>query len=162
MLGRDTSDPLFLQIKEAETSVLAAFVGASKYANQGQRVVAGQRLMQASSDIFLAGSGSRQAWTASGATFTSASCGTGNTPSPSRPWCRAACGCTGRYAGGRWRGRTPDPGTGSRSPLTSAARTFSTRPSPSSRAAYADQNERDHKALVDAVASGRITAEPDL
>ncbi|MGO8727574.1 MAG: DUF2252 domain-containing protein, partial [Streptosporangiaceae bacterium] len=53
MLGRDESDPLFLQVKEAEESVLCRFVGASKYANQGQRVVAGQRLMQASSDIFL-------------------------------------------------------------------------------------------------------------
>ena len=53
MLGRDESDPLFLQIKEADKSVLAEFVGASKYTNMGQRVVAGQRLMQASSDIFL-------------------------------------------------------------------------------------------------------------
>ena len=53
MLGRDESDPLFLQVKEAEASVLSRFVGASKYANQGQRVVAGQRLMQAASDIFL-------------------------------------------------------------------------------------------------------------
>jgi uncharacterized protein (DUF2252 family) len=53
MLGRDAADPLFLQVKEAEASVLSRFVGASKFANQGQRVVAGQRLMQASSDIFL-------------------------------------------------------------------------------------------------------------
>ena len=53
MLGRDESDPLFLQVKEAEASVLSRFVGASKYNNQGQRVVAGQRLMQAASDIFL-------------------------------------------------------------------------------------------------------------
>ena len=53
MLGRDESDPLFLQVKEAEASVLSRFVGASKYTNQGQRVVAGQRLMQAASDIFL-------------------------------------------------------------------------------------------------------------
>jgi uncharacterized protein (DUF2252 family) len=53
LLGRDKSDPLFLQVKEAEQSVLSRFVGASKYANQGQRVVAGQQLMQASSDIFL-------------------------------------------------------------------------------------------------------------
>ena len=53
MLGREESDPLFLQVKEADESVLAAFAGASKYGNQGQRVVAGQRLMQASSDIFL-------------------------------------------------------------------------------------------------------------
>ena len=53
MLGRDTSDPLFLQVKEADVSVLSRFVGASEYTNMGQRVVAGQRLMQASSDIFL-------------------------------------------------------------------------------------------------------------
>jgi len=53
LLGRDVSDALFLQLKEADASVLAAFASASRYANQGQRVVAGQRLMQASSDIFL-------------------------------------------------------------------------------------------------------------
>ncbi|MGH3274515.1 MAG: DUF2252 domain-containing protein, partial [Streptosporangiaceae bacterium] len=53
MLGRDESDPLFLQVKEAEPSVLSQFAGASEFASQGQRVVAGQRLMQAASDIFL-------------------------------------------------------------------------------------------------------------
>jgi hypothetical protein len=53
MFGRDESDPLFLQVKEADESVLSRFVGTSKYTNQGQRVVAGQQLMQASSDIFL-------------------------------------------------------------------------------------------------------------
>jgi uncharacterized protein (DUF2252 family) len=53
MHGRDEADPLFLQVKEAETSVLSRFCGASEYANQGQRVIAGQRLMQAASDIFL-------------------------------------------------------------------------------------------------------------
>jgi hypothetical protein len=53
MFGRDESDPLFLQMKEAEESVLSRFVGMSKYSNQGQRVVEGQRLMQASSDTFL-------------------------------------------------------------------------------------------------------------
>ena len=53
MLGRDSSDPLFLQVKEAEQSVLSPFARAGAYDNQGQRVVAGQRLMQAASDIFL-------------------------------------------------------------------------------------------------------------
>jgi uncharacterized protein (DUF2252 family) len=53
MLGRDDDDPLFLQIKEAEDSVLCAYAGASKYTHQGERVVNGQRLMQATSDIFL-------------------------------------------------------------------------------------------------------------
>jgi uncharacterized protein (DUF2252 family) len=52
-LGRDDEDPLFLQAKESQTSVLAPFVGKSAYSNQGQRVVEGQRLMQAASDIFL-------------------------------------------------------------------------------------------------------------
>src|SRR4029453_1422298 len=53
MLGRDNQDPLFLQAKEAQKSVLERFVGKSQYPNSGQRVVAGQRLMQAASDIFL-------------------------------------------------------------------------------------------------------------
>ena len=53
MLGRDGQDPLFLQAKEAQESVLERFVGKSRYPNHGQRVVAGQRLMQAASDIFL-------------------------------------------------------------------------------------------------------------
>jgi uncharacterized protein (DUF2252 family) len=53
LLGRDDDDPLFLQAKEAPPSVLAPYAGKSTYANQGQRVVEGQRLMQAASDIFL-------------------------------------------------------------------------------------------------------------
>jgi uncharacterized protein (DUF2252 family) len=53
MLGRDETDPLFLQVKEAEASVLEPYLGKSEYANHGQRVVIGQRLMQSVSDIFL-------------------------------------------------------------------------------------------------------------
>jgi uncharacterized protein (DUF2252 family) len=53
MLGRDGSDPLFLQIKEAQASVFEEFVEPSVFENHGERVVAGQRLMQAASDIFL-------------------------------------------------------------------------------------------------------------
>jgi uncharacterized protein (DUF2252 family) len=53
LLGRDDQDPLLLQIKEADHSVLAPYAGASAYPNQGRRVVAGQRLMQATSDILL-------------------------------------------------------------------------------------------------------------
>jgi uncharacterized protein (DUF2252 family) len=52
-LGRDDADPLFLQIKEAEASVLEAHAGRSGFANHGQRVVEGQRLLQAASDILL-------------------------------------------------------------------------------------------------------------
>ena len=53
LLGRDGQDPLFLQMKEAEASVLEEFLGPSEFSNHGQRVVVGQRLMQATSDIFL-------------------------------------------------------------------------------------------------------------
>jgi uncharacterized protein (DUF2252 family) len=53
LLGRDDDDPLFLQIKEAEASVLEPFLGRSEFAKHGRRVVEGQRLMQAASDILL-------------------------------------------------------------------------------------------------------------
>jgi uncharacterized protein (DUF2252 family) len=53
LLGRDEGDPLFLQMKEAEGSVLEPFLGRSKFAHHGRRVVEGQRLMQATSDILL-------------------------------------------------------------------------------------------------------------
>jgi uncharacterized protein (DUF2252 family) len=49
----DGTEPLFLQVKEAQTSALANYCGRSQYSNQGERVVAGQHLMQAESDIFL-------------------------------------------------------------------------------------------------------------
>lgn len=51
--GKHNEDPLFLQLKQAQPSVLEPFVGASRYANAGQRVVAGQRLIQGAPDIFL-------------------------------------------------------------------------------------------------------------
>jgi uncharacterized protein (DUF2252 family) len=53
MLGRDDTDPLFLQVKEAQPSVLARFLDKSAYACEGERVVAGQRVMQTVSDILL-------------------------------------------------------------------------------------------------------------
>jgi uncharacterized protein (DUF2252 family) len=53
MRGKDTDDPLFLQVKGAEASVLAPYAGASDYANHGQRVVVGQRTIQGAPDIFL-------------------------------------------------------------------------------------------------------------
>ncbi len=53
LLGRDDEDPLFLQFKEAQASVLEPYAGKSKFADHGKRVVEGQRLMQAASDIFL-------------------------------------------------------------------------------------------------------------
>jgi uncharacterized protein (DUF2252 family) len=53
LLGRDEQDPLFLQVKEAERSVLEDFTRNSRYKQSGRRVVEGQRLMQAAGDIFL-------------------------------------------------------------------------------------------------------------
>ena len=159
LLGRDESDPLFLQIKEAEASVLSRFVGASKYTNMGQRVVAGQRLMQASSDIFLgwqrieAGLDGKQRdfyvrqlrdWKYSiaiealiprGMRIYGELCGWTLARAHARSGDRIAIAA---YLGGS-------------DVFDQAITRFA--------AAYADQNERDHQALVDAVASGRITAE---
>ncbi len=53
LMMADVDDPLFLQVKEAGTSVLEPYAGKSVYANHGQRVVTGQRLMQSASDVFL-------------------------------------------------------------------------------------------------------------
>jgi len=53
LLGRNRDDPLFLQVKEAGPSVLAPFTGRARYKHQGRRVVEGQRLMQAASDVLL-------------------------------------------------------------------------------------------------------------
>jgi uncharacterized protein (DUF2252 family) len=53
LLGKDDADPLFLQVKEAEASVLEPILGRSAFGNHGQRVVEGQRMMQAATDIFL-------------------------------------------------------------------------------------------------------------
>ncbi len=162
MLGRDETDPLFLQVKEAEASVLSRFVGASKYANQGQRVVAGQRLMQASSDIFLgwqrveAGLDEQprdfyvrqlRDWKFSveiaalrpeGLQMYAALCGWTLARAHARSGDRIAIAA---YLGGS-------------DAFDRAIAKFAS--------AYADQNARDHRALVDAVKAGRITAEPGL
>jgi uncharacterized protein (DUF2252 family) len=162
MLGRDDTDPLFLQVKEAEASVLSRFVGASKYANQGQRVVAGQRLMQASSDIFLgwqrveAGLDGQQRdfyvrqlrdWKFSVDIETMV-------PRGMRMY-GELCGWTLARAHARSGDRIAIAAyLGGSDVFDRAVTEFA--------AAYADQNERDHKSLLAAVASGRIVAEPDL
>ena len=88
MLGRDRDDPLFLQAKEATRSVLEPFAGKSEFDNQGRRVVEGQRLMQAASDIFLGWLRTHLASMAKPVTSTFASSGTGRarpTSSTMRP-----------------------------------------------------------------------------
>jgi uncharacterized protein (DUF2252 family) len=162
LLGRDGSDPLFLQVKEAEQSVLSRFLGASKYANQGQRVVAGQRLMQASSDIFLgwqrtqAGLDSRtrdfyvrqlRDWKFSLDIATML-------PAGLRAY-GEVCGWTLARAHARSGDRVAIAAyLGGSDVFDRATAQFA--------AAYADQNERDHRALAAAATAGRITAERGL
>ena len=162
-LGRDGQDPLFLQIKEAQASVLEPFLGPSEFANQGQRVVTGQRLMQATSDIFLgwlhvdAGLDGAVARLLRPPAQGLEGLGGDRADGPEghgRP--------TASSAAGRWPARTPAAVTGSRSPPTSASGAVFDRAILEFSTAYADQNERDYKALKGAVDSGRITAETGL
>ena len=162
MLGRDESDPLFLQVKEAEESVLSRFVGASKFANQGQRVVAGQRLMQAASDIFLGWQRTEAGldgqprdfyvrqlrdWKYSLEIETTV-------PRGLRMYGRL-CGWTLARAHARSGDRIAIAAyLGGSDVFDRAITEFA--------GAYADQNEKDHQELVAAVKSGRITAEEGL
>jgi uncharacterized protein (DUF2252 family) len=162
MLGRDTGDPLFLQVKEAERSVLSRFVGASKYTNQGQRVVAGQRLMQASSDIFLGWQRTQAGLDGKTRDFYvrqlrdwkfSLDIAT-MLPAGMRAYGQV-CGWTLARAHARSGDRIAIAAyLGGSDVFDRAVAQFSV--------AYADQNERDHQALADAAAAGRITAEHGL
>jgi uncharacterized protein (DUF2252 family) len=159
LLGRDGVDPLFLQISEAQASVLEEFLEPSEFDNHGQRVVSGQRLMQASSDIFLGwlhleswldqqprdfycrqlrdqkGSAAIEQMTPRGMATYGRMCG----------WtlARAHARSGDRIAIAAYLGKG--------SKFDRALVEFSH--------AYADQNERDYRALLTAVRSGRITAE---
>jgi uncharacterized protein (DUF2252 family) len=161
LVGRDEDDPLLLQIKEAGPSVHAEFVGKSRYANQGQRVVAGQRLMQQASDIFLGWQRTagvdgierdfyvRQLrdWKGSieigelrpeGLGMYAELCA----------WClaRAHARSGDRIAIAGYLGSSPA--------FENAVADFGE--------AYADVTERDHRQLADAAASGRVRAQSDI
>jgi uncharacterized protein (DUF2252 family) len=152
--GRDAQDPLFLQIKEATASVLEAYQPKSRYRQHGERVVAGQRMMQAASDIYLGwtkgldvnrhfywrqlrdmkGSAEVEAATPLGLTIYARICG----------WTLA-----------RAHARSGDPVAiaeylGAGDAFDKSITDFSQR--------YADQNEKDYQQFVDAVRSGRLTA----
>jgi uncharacterized protein (DUF2252 family) len=117
MLGRDHNDPLFLQTKEAQTSVLERFVGKSTYHHHGQRVVAGQRLMQAATDIFL-GWVRIKGLDGGPATTTCASSTTGRAAPTSTACSFLAPPCTRASAPRPSPAPTPDGATGSPSPPT--------------------------------------------
>jgi len=162
MLGRNGEDPLFLQLKEADASVLEEFAGPSEFANHGERVVVGQRLMQATSDIFLGwlhvdsgldnqtrdfygrqlkdwkGSAEIEQMVPDGMAIYGGLCGW----TLARAHARSGDGIAiAAYLGG---GDSFD----------RAILEFSN--------AYAEQNERDYQQLAAAVKSGRITAQTGL
>ena len=163
LLGHDSSDPLFLQAKEAPHSALERFAGRSEYSNQGERVVEGQRLMQAASDIFLGWQREppslkdlklhdfylRQLWD-SKISFDVATM---------RPSDMAAYGRLCAWTLARAHARSGDSIAiasylGSSEVFDHAIVTFAE--------AYADQNERDYAALLNAIATRRIYAQPNL
>jgi hypothetical protein len=158
LLLEDGLNPLFLQAKEANRSVLEEFVGASQYEQSGQRVVVGQRLMQTVGDIFLGyvrapgidgttrdfyvrqlrdwkGSIEVEAMRPEGLLAYGRLCGWTLSRAHARSGDRIAMAA---YLGGS-------------GAFDVAVADFSQ--------AYADQNERDHGSLVTAIASGRIVAE---
>ena len=152
--GRDEQDPLFLQVKEATRSVLEDHLPKSKFKQPGERVVQGQRMMQAASDIFLGwtkgvqdnrylywrqlrdmkGSAIVEGMKPLGMTFYADACG----------WTLA-----------RAHARSGDPIAiaaylGKSDKFERSITDFSER--------YADQNEKDYEAFADAVRSGRLEA----
>ena len=152
--GRDQNDPLFLQVKEATASVLEDHLPKSRYKQPGERVVKGQRLMQAASDIYLGwtkgeqenrylywrqlrdmkGSADVEAMTPAALGFYARQCG----------WTLA-----------RAHARSGDPIAitaylGKSDAFDKAIADFSER--------YADQNERDYEAFSDAIRTGRLEA----
>ena len=152
--GRDAQDPLFLQIKEATASVLEAYLPKSRYPQHGARVVHGQRMMQAASDIYLGwtkgvdvnrhfywrqlrdmkGSIEVETMLPVGLTFYARICG----------WTLA-----------RAHARSGDPVAiaaclGASDAFDKSITDFSQR--------YADQNEQDYEAFVKAIRSGRLQA----
>jgi hypothetical protein len=162
MLGRDESDPLFLQVKEAEASVLSRFCGASKYTNQGQRVVAGQRLMQAASDIFLGWQRTEAGLDGQQRDFYIRQLRDWKFSMPIEIMVPRGMRIYGELCG--WTLARAHARSGDRIAIAAYLGNSDVFDQAITRfaAAYADQNERDHKSLLDAVAAGRITAEPDL
>ncbi len=152
--GRDQHDPLFLQVKEATASVLEGHLPRSRYRQHGARVVHGQRLMQAASDIYLGwtkgmdvnrhfywrqlrdmkGSAEVELMSPLGLTFYARTCG----------WTLA-----------RAHARSGDPIAiaeylGANDQFDQSITDFSER--------YADQNERDYQSFTEAIRSGRLEA----
>jgi uncharacterized protein (DUF2252 family) len=158
LTGRDQTDPLFLQFKEAQRSVLEPFLGKSEYGQHGRRIVEGQRMMQAAPDILLGWERIttideqtrdfyiRQLWNSKGSAEVELM-----GPAGLEAYARI-CGWTLARAHAR---------SGDRIAIAAylgGGDSFD-RAMSSFAETYADQNERDFQALQEAVASGRVTAE---
>jgi len=152
--GRDPQDPLFLQVKEATRSVLEDHLPKSRYRNPGERVVQGQRMMQAASDIFLGWTKGVQAnrylyWRQLRDMKGSALVDTMS--ALMLEYYAGLCGWTLARAHARSGDAIAiDAYLGTADGFDIAITDFSQR--------YADQNEADYQAFVDAVRSGRIPA----
>jgi uncharacterized protein (DUF2252 family) len=161
MEAEDDLDPLLLQAKQAERSVLAEYAGPSQYENQGERVVSGQRLMQAASDIFLGwqrmtdpGSGQTdyylrqlQDWKYSAPIERMG-------PADMADYGQL-CGWTLARAHARSGDRFAIAGyLGGSAKFDQAVADFAV--------SYADQTERDYATFAQAVASGRVEARSDI
>jgi uncharacterized protein (DUF2252 family) len=158
LTGRDEADPLFLQFKEAEPSVLEPFLGKSKYRQHGHRVVAGQRMMQAAPDILLGWERIstidgqerdfyiRQLWDSKGSAEVES-------------MDSAGLEAYGRICG--WTLARAHARSGDRIAIAAylGSGDVFDRAMASYAETYADQNERDYRALQEAVASGRVAAE---
>ena len=161
MTGRDNDDPLFLQAKEAQPSVLERFAGASALHQHGERVVVGQRLMQAASDIFLGWlrvtdlDGQPRDYYVRQFHDWKGSAEVATLKVPGATLYARMCGATLARAHARWGDRIAMAAyLGPGEVFDRAMADFS--------AAYADQNERDYEALAAAVKSGRVPAETGL
>ncbi len=158
LLGRDSNDPLFLQFKEAEGSVLEPFLGKSAFAHHGRRVVEGQRLTQAASDIMLGWTRTdavegvrrdfyvRQLWDAKGSPLVEV------LEPKALAYIAKVCGTELARAHARSGDSVAIASyLGSSDAFERAVAAFAE--------SYADQNERDYAALESAVESGRVKAE---
>jgi uncharacterized protein (DUF2252 family) len=158
LVGRDRNDPLFLQVKEAQASVLEPFLGRSRYTHHGERVVVGQRLMQGATDIFLGWQRIKgldgvtrdyyvrqfHDWKG-GATVE-------NLKVPGATFYARLCAATLARAHARWGDRIAIASyLGRNDTFDRAIADFC--------AIYADQNERDYESFQAAVDSGRLSAQ---
>jgi hypothetical protein len=157
LLLDDHNAPLLLQVKQAEASVLERFTSKSGFSNHGHRVVAGQRLMQAASDIFLGwerfdwGDDRRDYYIRQLRDWKGSADSKGMTPAGMELW-GAMCGWTLARGHARSGDRVAIAAYLGRSNVFDRAIV-------DFASSYADQNEVDYESLKSAVASGRLTAQ---